>query len=96
MNLRVEITGNRSVQEDLFEMLEKKKLSSHYTLITEALGNGNSGPRRGDAIWPEENFVVVIYCDKATAKEIRAIVDSVKEHFPDEGLKMFAVKTEVI
>ena len=96
MNLRVEIIGNRSIQEDLFEALEKNKIESRYTMITETLGDGRSGPRRGDATWPEENFILIMYCEKTVAREIRRIVDGVKEHFPGEGLKMFAVKTEEI
>ena len=96
MNLRVEIIGNRSIQEDLFEALEKNKIASRYTMINEALGDGRSGPRQGSATWPEENFVLTIYCDKETAKAIRRVVEDVKEHFPGEGLKMFAVKTEEI
>jgi hypothetical protein len=94
MNLRVEIIGNRSIQEDLFEALEKSTIASRYTMITETHGDGHSGPRKGDATWPEENFVLIIYCDKSTAHTIRQVVDDVKEHFPGEGLKMFAVKTE--
>jgi hypothetical protein len=96
MNLRVEIIGNRSIQEDLFEALGKAKIDSRYTMITETLGDGRSGPRQGDATWPEENFVLIIYCEKKTAQVIRRVVDDVKEHFPGEGLKMFAVKTEEI
>jgi hypothetical protein len=96
MNLRVEIIGNRSIQEDLFEALEKNKIESRYTMITETLGDGRSGPRQGDSTWPEENFILIMYCEKTVAREIRRIVDGVKEHFPGEGLKMFAVKTEEI
>ncbi len=94
MNLRVEIIGNRSIQEDLFEALEKSKIDSRYTMIAETLGDGRSGPRQGDATWPEENFVLIIYCEKKVAQTIRRVVDDVKEHFPSEGLKIFAVKTE--
>ena len=96
MNLRVEIIGNRSIQEDLFEALDKSKIESCYTMITEALGDGRSGPKQGDSIWPEENFILIIYCDKKAALKIRKVVDDVKEHFPSEGLKMFTVKMESI
>ncbi|RPJ08052.1 MAG: hypothetical protein EHM28_05350 [Spirochaetaceae bacterium] len=94
MTLRVEIIGNHSIEEDLFEALEQHKVASEFTLLNEAEGTGNSGPRRGDAIWPENNFVLVAYCDRGEAKEIRRVIDEIKEHFPDEGLKMFAVKAE--
>ena len=94
MNLRVEIIGNRSIQEDLFEALGKAGIDSRYTMITETHGDGRSGPRQGDATWPEENFVLIVYCEKQVARELRRVVDGVKEHFPGEGLKMFAVKTE--
>jgi hypothetical protein len=43
----------------------------------------------GDAIWPEENFSLVIWCEKEEARLIKKAVDSVKAIFPDEGIKLF-------
>jgi hypothetical protein len=54
---------------------------------------GRSGPRRGDAIWPEENTVFVIWCGAEEAAGIHRAVASVKQLFPNEGLKLFEMDT---
>jgi hypothetical protein len=46
----------------------------------------------GDAIWPEQNFALVIWCEKEEALEIERAVREVKEKFPDEGVKVFGVE----
>lgn len=88
--IRVEVIANRSVQEDFFEKLRNAGIGSHYTLFPEVHGAGDAGPRRGDHIWPEENFVWVSYLDREDALVIRRIVDDLRERFPDEGLRLFA------
>jgi hypothetical protein len=94
--IRVEIIGNRSVQEDLADFLEKNNVAKDYTLIPEVQGRGSSGPKQGDNIWPEENFVMIIYCEQSEAKKIKRVVQELKEYFPDEGIKIFATKAEKI
>lgn len=88
---RVEIVGNRSIQEDLVEMLEQAGLAQFRTVFTEVQGVGESGPRRGDHVWPEENFVLVTYCSTEEAAGIVRIVDRIRTQFPTEGIACFAV-----
>ncbi|MDR0690449.1 MAG: hypothetical protein LBG08_09360, partial [Spirochaetaceae bacterium] len=45
----------------------------------------------GDAIWPEENFALVVWCEEEEARSIARAVASVKERFPDEGIKLFSL-----
>jgi hypothetical protein len=45
----------------------------------------------GDAIWPEENFAMVVWCEIEEARGIERAVYMVKEHFPDEGIKIFGL-----
>jgi hypothetical protein len=45
----------------------------------------------GDAVWPEENFALVIWCEEDEAQGIARAVASVKEHFPGEGIKVFGL-----
>ena len=88
--LRVEVVANRAVQEDFFEAIESRGITGHYTLWPEVQGSGDAGPRRGDHVWPEENFVFVSYLTRAEALGLREAVDAVREVFPDEGVRMFA------
>jgi len=90
--IRVEIIGNRSIQEDLEEILKKYKVGGYRTLIPEVHGTGSSGPRRGDHIWPEDNFIMIIYCKKDEAEKIRQAVMELKNFFKQEGIKMFTTK----
>ena len=91
---RIEIIGNRSIEEDLFDSFKKNKIVNHYTKIPIVFGVGNSGPRQGDHIWPEDNFLLIIYCDDKEAKKILKAVKEVKKYFIDEGLKLF--ETELV
>ncbi|MBN2655903.1 MAG: hypothetical protein JXR86_02510 [Spirochaetales bacterium] len=86
---RVELIANHSVEEDLFESFEKRNIVKAFTKIPSVHGAGNSTPKRGDHIWPEENFLLLIFCEDEEAELIRESVAEVKEHFTDEGIKLF-------
>ncbi|MCL2609456.1 MAG: hypothetical protein FWD94_06100 [Treponema sp.] len=87
--IRVEVIANRSVEENVLDALRVENVGKFYTKYPDILGVGSSGPRMGDAIWPEENFVFVFWCGKEEAQAIRRAVASVKAKFPNEGIKMF-------
>jgi hypothetical protein len=93
---RVEIIANRSIQEDLFDYFEKHELDHHYTIMPLVYGRGSSGPRKGDAIWPEENFLMIIYCEEVEVEKIAAAIREMKSYFPEEGTKMFVAQAEVV
>ncbi|MDR0411024.1 MAG: hypothetical protein LBH75_03525 [Treponema sp.] len=87
--IRLEIIANHSVEENILEEFHNMSVGAFYTKIPGVLGVGTSGPRMGDAVWPEENFVLVIWCEKSEAAIIEQAVANVKEKFPDEGIKVF-------
>jgi hypothetical protein len=86
---RIEIIANQSVEENILEAMAKEQAGKFYTKIPNIFGVGSSGPRMGDAVWPEENFALVIWCEENEAISIKKAVDAVKEKFPDEGIKLF-------
>ncbi len=88
---RLEIIANRSIQEDMFDAFKTADIVKHYTLIPIVLGVGNSGPRMGDHIWPEENFSITIYCDDVEADKIRSVITELKSFFTNEGIKLFEI-----
>ncbi|MDR0707096.1 MAG: hypothetical protein LBF60_04365 [Treponema sp.] len=87
--IRIEIIANHSVEENILEAFQHEKAAAYYTRFPGVFGVGASGPRMGDAVWPEENFVIVVWCEEAEAGRIERAVASVKKHFPDEGIKLF-------
>jgi len=89
--IRLEIIANHSVEENILEALAKAGVGKHYTKYPAIFGVGRSGPRMGDAIWPEENFALVIWCGIEEGLAIRRAVFGVKKHFPDEGIKIFGL-----
>ncbi len=94
--VRVEVIANRSIQEDFFEALSRREAGLHYTLVPEVQGVGNTGPRRGDHIWPEENFLYIAYVPPSDALVIREEVETLRSRFPDEGIRFFATRGVLI
>ena len=89
--LRLEIVANHSVEENIMEAFKKEGVGKYYTKYPTIFGVGTSGPRMGDAIWPEENFALVIWCEEEEARAIQRVVEGIKEHFPNEGIKVFGL-----
>ena len=89
--IRLEIIANHSVEENILEALLRDGVGKYYTKMPNIYGVGSSGPRMGDAVWPEENFALVIWCEKDEALGIKEAVESVKVKFPEEGIKLFGI-----
>ena len=89
--IRLEIIANHSVEENILEALKKEGVGKYYTKYPTIFGVGSSGPRMGDAIWPEENFALVFWCEEEEARLIQRAVEEVKALFPDEGIKVFGL-----
>jgi len=88
---RIEIISNQSVEENILEALAAEEAGKFYTKFPNIYGIGSTGPRMGDAVWPEENFALVIWCEKDEAMRIKKAVDTVKEKYPGEGIKLFGL-----
>lgn len=88
--LRVEIIANRSIEEDMHDAFDRNEVVQHYTKQPVVHGVGTSGPRMGDHIWPEENFVLTTYCSEAELEKIVTVVRELKDFFCNEGIKIFA------
>jgi len=93
---RLEIIANHSIEEDLMAHMKDHGCGSHYTLIPTVDGAGNSGARMGDGVWPEENFVLILYVDEMECELIKTALLEVKNLFPTEGIKMYRTPAEVL
>ncbi|MDR2730704.1 MAG: hypothetical protein LBB81_07395 [Treponema sp.] len=89
--IRIEIIANHSVEENILEALAREQVGKFYTKIPSVFGIGSTGPRMGDAIWPEENFSLIIWCEEEEARGIQKAITKVKEQFPGEGIKLFGI-----
>ena len=90
--IRMEIIANHSVEENILEALANEGVGKYYTMYPHIIGVGSAGPRMGDAVWPEENFSLVIWCEnEEEAHAVERAVAAVKEKFPGEGIKLFSL-----
>lgn len=92
---RTEIVANRAVEEDLMEALTAADVAGYHTRIPGVHGIGNSGERRGDHVWPEENVLFLFYGGKDTADRIVSAVRKVKGQFPNEGIRLFQFEADI-
>jgi hypothetical protein len=90
---RLEIIVNKSVQENILQSLETHLEEFSYTLIPVVHGKGKAGERMGTAIWPEENCMIISYLTSEQAEEAKTLVEEVKAHFPQEGIRIFLMDT---
>jgi hypothetical protein len=92
--VRLELIGNRAVEDDLYDLFRKQELNPFYTKLAEVQGFGDSGTRRGDHIFPEENFLLIFYCDETVAASITEVVRELKLIFPGEGIVLYRSQAE--
>lgn len=93
--VRLELIANRSVEDEIMEQMNLIGCD-HFTRIPIAYGQGNHEPKQGDSIWPEMNFVMIIYCEENKIEPILTAVNAVKIKFPNEGIRLFKVPAEPV
>ncbi len=89
--LRFEIIANNAVEEDIMEALKENRADRFYTRLNSVHGTGYSDPKMGDPVWPEENFILIIYCSEEEGNSVKSAVGQVRESFPDEGIRCFCI-----
>ncbi len=92
---RVEIIFSQAVEEDIFEGFKKQKIGGHYSKISAVTGAGFSNPKLGDAIWPQLNEMIIVYCKKTEAEKIIGFVKTLRKKYPVEGIACFVSKAKI-
>lgn len=87
---RIEIIFSQAIEEDILFALKPIPEAQFFTLIPGVHGKGYTNPKMGDAVWPEENELIIIYCmsDEATAR-IEEEIKKLQAKYVNEGLAMF-------
>ncbi|NLE16153.1 MAG: hypothetical protein GX626_09825 [Spirochaetales bacterium] len=88
---RVEIIAAQAILDDVLEALEYFQVPMHYTIIPTAHGKGNTSPKLGDDVWPEENFILLMYCEEPTLAGIEQAIELVKKKYDHEGIGYFVL-----
>ena len=92
---RVEVIFSAALDEDFVEGFKKNKIGSHFTKISGVTGAGFSNPKLGDAVWPQLNEMLIVYCPKDEAEKIIELAEQLREKYPMEGVACFVSKASV-
>jgi hypothetical protein len=93
--IRMEIIADNAVEEDIMEALRAREEVTHFTKIPNVHGEGDSTPKHGNHIWPEENFILIVYAEEGTALHVREAVKEIKDRCPDAGIKLFEISSSL-
>ena len=88
---RVEIIDAQAILDDVLEALDHYEIPMQYTIIPTAHGRGRTIPKLGDDVWPEENFILIIYCEHGLLTRIEAALELVKKKYDHEGIGYFVM-----
>ncbi len=91
---RVELIFSAAVDEDFMDGFKKKGIGAHYTKISGVTGAGFSNPKLGDAVWPQLNEMILVYCSKDEAEKIIDLAKDIREKYPMEGIACFVSKAK--
>lgn len=92
---RVEVIFSAALDEDFAEGFKKNKIGAHYTKLSGVTGAGFSNPKLGDAVWPQFNEMLIIYCSKEEAQKIVELAEQLRQKYPMEGVACFISKASV-
>ena len=88
---RVEIIAAQAIQEDLLDALAHYEVPMKYTIIPTAHGMGSTTPKLGNDVWPEENFILLIYCQEEVLPRIERAIALVEKKYDHEGIGYFVL-----
>jgi hypothetical protein len=91
---RLEIIANNTIREDLLEALQQSGLPTGHSWIPGVSGEGTSGPREGNVIWPDSNVLLIVYLEDSDTERVRNALGEVKKRFPGEGIRCWTTPAE--
>jgi len=88
---RIEIIANVALEEDLFELMKSKGAGKYYTRMNNVHGEGCTEPKMGSAVWPEENFVLIMFCEEEETNILKESVLELRSAHQLTGIQMFII-----
>ncbi len=79
----------QAVKEDILDAFVVYEVPPYYTIIPSVHGRGKTSPKLGDAVWPEENFMLIVYCDQDVVQRIEQAIELVRKKYDHEGIGFF-------
>ncbi|MDR1785169.1 MAG: hypothetical protein LBR23_01700 [Spirochaetaceae bacterium] len=94
--IRLEVIMSAALEDDFLRSYEAACTGAKYTRISDATGKGYSVPKLGDAVWPQVNTIIVIYCGESDEEAIRGIIADLRQEYAGEGLACFRSEAEEV
>ena len=81
----------QAVEQDILDAFDLFQVPLQYTIVPMVHGRGKTSPKLGDAVWPEENFLLIMYCDDSVVELIERSLDLVRKKYDHEGIGFFVL-----
>lgn len=92
--VRLEIIMSQALEDDFLNALVQAVPTHKYTKVSGVTGRGYSVPKLGDAVWPQENTMFIMYCDPEEAARTLGVVAAIRKEYAGEGLACFKSEAE--
>jgi hypothetical protein len=94
--IRLEFIMSQALEDDFLREIEKVLPACKYTQLTGVHGKGYSVPKLGDAVWPQENTLFVLYVAEYESEKIVEVINALRKEYTGEGLACFRSEMEEI
>lgn len=95
---RIEIVMTQAIEVDFMNLYEKAcriaDMKCKFTKIDNVMGQGNTNPKLGDAIWPQLNVMFILVIEDKYVNIIRNIMKTLHNTYVGEGAAAFISDVE--
>lgn len=95
---RIEIVMTQAIEVDFMNLYEKAcriaDIKCKFTKIDNVMGQGNTNPKLGDAIWPQLNVMFILVIEDRYVNIIRNIMNTLHSTYIGEGAAAFISDVE--
>lgn len=95
---RIEIVMTQAIEVDFMNLYEKAcriaDIKCKFTKIDNVMGQGNTNPKLGDAIWPQLNVMFILVIEDRYVNIIRNIMNTLHNTYVGEGAAAFVSDVE--
>ena len=95
---RIEIVMTQAIEVDFMNLYEKAcriaYIKCKFTKIDNVMGQGNTNPKLGDAIWPQLNVMFILVIEDRYVNIIRNIMNTLHNTYVGEGAAAFISDVE--
>lgn len=88
---RIEVILDATIAEEFSRRVDQLPGGLHYSMLESVKGRGTKGPRRGDSVWPEENYLYILYVDDDDEELTYQAIRQLRDDFPRSAVAAFSI-----